>query len=258
MTQIKAIAHVNNLTKDDSTDYYLIPQILATLGPDGIIERLRKREIATKNVDGKSFVETFLEECSVASAEGYNIVTSFFKSSIGLQGVVYAEDLGHPIAANRLKVLVNLTQGEGAKKAIEGTSIFAYEQTGAVGPIIQAVMDPTEMVASHLNPGSMVLIQGMRLALKGDIESVGILFTNADDSSKTVFITPAKVYPNTSTKLQFVLPPEVTEGTWFITVTTQASGNSTILTKEPRSYQFNTILKVGNAGSGGDDRPEIE
>ena len=39
MTQIKAIAHVNNLTKDDSTDYYLIPQILATLGPDGIIER---------------------------------------------------------------------------------------------------------------------------------------------------------------------------------------------------------------------------
>ena len=166
MTQIKAIAHVNNLTKDDSTDYYLIPQILATLGPDGIIERLRKREIATKNVDGKSFVETFLEECSVASAEGYNIVTSFFKSSIGLQGVVYAEDLGHPIAANRLKVLVNLTQGEGAKKAIEGTSIFAYEQTGAVGPIIQAVMDPTEMVASHLNPGSMVLIQGMRLALK--------------------------------------------------------------------------------------------
>lgn len=144
------------------------------------------------------------------------------------------------------------------KKAIEGTSIFAYEQTGAVGPIIQAVMDPTEMVASHLNPGSMVLIQGMRLALKGDAESVGILFTNADDSSKTVFITPAKVYPNTSTKLQFVLPPEVTEGTWFITVTTQASGNSTILTKEPRSYQFNTILKVGNAGSGGGDRPEIE
>lgn len=56
MTQIKAIAHVNNLTKDDSTDYYLIPQILATLGPDGIIERLRKREIATKNVDGKALL----------------------------------------------------------------------------------------------------------------------------------------------------------------------------------------------------------
>lgn len=258
MTQIKAIAHVNNLTKEDSTDYYLIPQIIGTLGPDGIIERLRKREIATKNVDGKSFVETFLEECSAASAEGYNIVTSFYKSSIGLQGVVYAEDLGHPIPANRIKTLVNLTQGEGAKKAIENTTIFAYEQTGAVGPIIQAVMDPTEMLASHLNPGSMVLIQGMRLSLKGENESVGILFTNADDSSKSVFIAPAKVYPNTSTKLQFVLPTEVTEGKWFVTVTTQTSGNSTILTKEPRSYQFNTIIKVGNTAGGGSDRPEIE
>lgn len=258
MTQIKAIAHLNLLTKDVNNDYYLTPLVTGTLDDDAIIERMRKKEIATKNVDGKAFVKSFLEECALATEEGYNIVTSFFRSSLGIQGVILSEDLGHTIASDRLDIKVNISPGEGAKKVVKNITVYAFEQSGATGPIVQSVIDPTEKIADHLNPGSMTLIQGMRIALKGDDASVGVLFTKSDDSSKSVLISPAKVYPNTPTKLQFTLPAEVTEGKWLVTVITQATSNGKQLTKVPRSYEYPNVIKVGNVIDGGDDKPVID
>ena len=256
MATINAIAHLNELTKDVKNDYYLTPQVTGTLSVADIIERLRKREIATKNVDGAAFVQTFLDECAAATAEGYNIVNSFFRSSIGIQGVIYTDDLGHNIPADRLKVSVNLTQGDGAKEAIEATKIYAFEQAGATGPVIQTVSDPTEGIAGHLNPGSMVLIQGMRLSVKGEDPSVGVLFTSVDNPETTVFVAPNKLSPNTPSKLQFVLPAGVTEGKWYVTVTTQSMGGTTKSLKSPRSFQFADPITVGTVNEEEDDRPE--
>lgn len=246
MATINAIAHLNELTKDVTDDYYLTAEVRESLDVAGIINRLSNREIATKNVDGLAFVQTFLDECATASAEGNNIVTSFFRSSLGIQGVVYAKELGHNIPAERLKVSVNLTQGEGARKAVAEAVVHAYEQAGATGPVIQSVTDPTENKADHINGGGMVLIQGMRLSLKGDNASVGILFNKeSEPAGEGIFIPAAKVSPNTPTKLQFVLPAGVTDGKWLVTVTTQASSNSGVLLKDPRSCQFQRVVTVG-------------
>lgn len=259
MGQINAIAHYNELTKDVTNDLYVTPQVNGVYDPDAIIARMKKKEIATKNVDGKAFLGNFFNECCEIAAEGGNIITPFFRSSIGIQGVVFTEDLGHTIPADRLNVSINLTAGEQARKAITGSTVYVFEQAGATGPSIQTVMDPTEKIADHLNLGSMVLIQGMRLSLKGDDPSVGVHFVSADDATKLVSIAPAKIYPNNPTNLQFTLPAEVTEGKWLVSVTTQASGSSTVLLKTPRTHQFPNIIKVGNVSDdGGDDRPEIE
>ena len=258
MGQINAIAHLNELTKEVTNDYYVTPQVSGVYDTDGVIERMKKKEIATQNVDGKAFLNNFFAECSEISAEGGNITTPFFHSSLGIQGVVFSEDLGHPIPAERLNVSVNLTPGESPRKAIAGSTVYVFEQAGATGPVIQTVMDPTEKKADHLNAGAMALIQGMRLALRGDDPSVGILFTSAADPSKTVSIAPAKVYPNTPSNLQFTLPATVTDGDWRITVTTQGSSSGTMV-KTPRSFQYPNPVTVGNSGGGGDDdRPVIE
>ena len=246
MSTINAIAHLNELTREIENDYYLTAQVTATLGVDDIVARIAAREIATKNVDGTAFIKTFLDECARAAAEGNNIVTPFFRSSIGIQGSVLANDLGHNIPADRLKVSVNLTQGDGARRAIESCVIHAFEQSGATGPVIQSVTDPTENKPNHLNPGGMALISGMRLAVKGDDASVGILFTSEKEPATTVFVAPKSLSPNSPTKLQFVLPADVTEGKWFVRVTTQCSSNSGTLLKEPRSYDYPEIIKVGD------------
>lgn len=256
MATINAVAHLNELTTDITDDYYLTPQVTATLDVPAIIERLKAREIATKNVDGAAFVQTILDECATASAEGNNVVTSFFRSSIGIKGAVRADELGHNIPAEKLKVSVNLTQGEGARKAVEGSVIYAFEQAGATGPVIQSVTDPTVGKSATLYIGGMVLIEGMRLSLKGDDPSVGIHFKKVG-GSETADVSPKKVWPNTPTKLQFSLPAAVTEGQWTVSVTTQASSSGTILTKPPRTSEFQTAVTVTTEGGDSESPDEI-
>lgn len=258
MGQINVIAHLNELTKDVKNDYYGTPQVVETLTPTDIIGRMKAKEMATKNVDGEAFIKSFMTECALAVAEGNNIVTPLYRIALGMQGVIYSEDLGHNIPAERLNVSANLMAGEELRKAIAGSTVYVFEQAGATGPVIQTISDPTEKEPGHLNPGAMVLLQGMRLALKGDDPSVGILFTSADNPGTTVAVAPAQVYPNMPTKLQFSLPAAVTEGEWHVSVTTQASGSSTVLLKSPRTFQFPETVIVGNPGGGSGDRPEIE
>lgn len=255
MATINAIAHLNELTTDVTDDYYVTPQVTGTLDVAGIIKRLKDKEIATKNVDGAAFVQTFFDECALASSEGYNIVNSFFRSSLGMQGSILAEDLGHPIGTDRIKVSVNLTQGEGAKKAVAGITVKAFEQAGATGPVIQSVTDPTVGTTATLYVGGMALIAGMRLSLKGDDPSVGIHFRKVG-GSETVDIAPGKVSPNTPTKLQFALPSTVTEGQWMVSVTTQGSASSTVLLKTPRTYEFPSAVSVKVEGDDSDS-PDV-
>ena len=208
MAQINAIAHLNELTTEVTNDYYLTPQVRDTLYTPDIIARISKREIATKNVDGEAFVNLFIQECIDALAEGYNVVTDLFRASTSLQGVVLAGDLGHTLPAGQIKVSINLTQNDAARKAIENTPVYVFEQSGATGPVIQSIFNPAteDKTPNLLRPGKMVLIQGMRLAVKGDDPTVGVLFTSVEEPSTTVLVPPTDIYPNTATKLQFTLP----------------------------------------------------
>lgn len=267
MALIKATAYLNNLTKGDSIDYYLISEVNGTLTLDDLIERLRKREIATKNVDGKAFFDNLSEEIVRAVAEGYNIALSLCTISMALQGAIKAEDLGHPIPADRVNARINFIQGVLARKALADTSIFVKEQSAASGPVVQVVTDPTENVANTINVGGMVVIKGMRIPLKGDHATVGITFTkyldNDDDrpviesvtdgdapeialldANEEVVVPTREVYPNTPTNLQFILPAQVTPGKWVVRVTTQATSASNTLTKEPRTYQYGSVITV--------------
>ncbi|MDR2775878.1 MAG: DUF4469 domain-containing protein [Tannerella sp.] len=204
---IKAIAHLNELTKDVSNDYYLLPDILGTLYEDDIIRRLEAKEIATKNVNGKAFVQLFLRECALAVSEGYNVVTGLFHATISLKGTVFTHDLGHHVPAGQAKAHIGLTQGEYAREVIKDLTVSVAEQPAPTGPVIQSVINPVVGLPDTLNAGAMALIQGMRLSVRGDRENeIGVYFTTADGTA-SVLIPAGQLSPNTPTKLQFVLRP---------------------------------------------------
>lgn len=241
MAIIKAIAHLNELTKDVDNDYYLTPEVKGSLTLEDIVARLKAREVATQNVNGLAFTQLVLDEIAKLVAEGYNVNTSLFRASLSLKGSVLAEELGHPIAASRLNIAMNFAQGDAAREAIRGISVEVFEQSAATGPVIQSITDPTEGSNGHLNPGCMVLIQGKRLAIKGDDPSCGVLFTYEINPEKTVFIPASKIYPNTPSKLQFALPEEVVEGPWKVKVTTQFAASG-VLVKYPRTSESIHIM----------------
>lgn len=252
MATINAIAHLNQLTTDVTNDYYLTVQSRGSLNPHGVIERMRQHELPTKNVDGEAFLDNFFDECILALQEGYNINTPLFNAGIGLEGGVLASDLGHTVGPDKVKAYLQLTQSATARKALEESSVYIFQQSAATLPTIQSVMDPTEGKANHLNPGAMVLIQGLRIAVKGDDPSIGVTFTKSGSSSTTVKVGVEKIFPNTPTKLQFILPEEVTEGDWEVSITTQASASGGTLLKEARTGVFENLVRVGEE----DDEPD--
>jgi uncharacterized membrane protein len=245
MGVIKAIAYPNELTRDVNNDYYLLPQSAGTLNHDDIIRRLEAKEIATKNVNGKAFVQLFLRECAIAVAEGYSVITGMFRASVSIKGVVYTEQLGHNVAADRVNVRVNLSAGAYAREEISvNTTVQIAEQTAPTGPMIQKVTNPVAGEIDTLTPGAMVLLQGMRLAVRGDREDeIGVFFTSVT-SGDTVRIPAANISPNTPSKLQFVLPQTVTAGEWRVAVATQSTNTSSTFSREVRRFEYPQIVRV--------------
>jgi hypothetical protein len=106
------------------------------------------------------------------------------------------------------------------------------------------VTNPVVGLADTIDPGAMVLIQGMRLAIKGEKEDkIGVYFTSVDGSAE-VRISANQLSPNTPTKLQFVLPAGVTPGEWKVKVATQSTRNAGRFTKDVREYEYPNIVTV--------------
>jgi hypothetical protein len=244
MSTIKAIAYLNELTKDATDDYYLRPDILDTLYDDDIILRLKKKEIATENVNGKAFVQQFHRECAEAVNDGHNVVTGLFHATPAFNGPVKAKDLGHNVSAGQVNARMNFTQGEYAREALKNLTISVAEQPAPTGPVVQSVINPVVGLADTIDPGAMVLIQGMRLAIKGEKkDEIGVYFTSVDGSAE-VRIPANQLSPNTPTKLQFVLPAGVTPGEWKVKVATQSTANSSVFTKDIREYEYPNVITV--------------
>jgi hypothetical protein len=213
MATIKTIAHLNELTKDVPNDYYLQQFLRGTLTLSDIIKRLEVREIATKNVNGEAFVNIVLNEIANATLEGYNVVTPLFHTSLGFKGVVFANELGHNIPAEQVNVRMHLTQSVEIRNLMKTSTVYVEEQPAPKGPVIQAVTNPVLGETDALNTGAMALVQGLRIVVAGkETDEIGVYFTAFDNPELVVRSPPEQLSPNSPSKLQFVLPPDVTAG----------------------------------------------
>jgi hypothetical protein len=244
MTVLKTIAYFNELTKEVKNDLFLKPVVLGTLYDRDIFVRLEKKQIATQNVNGPAFVRLFLDECQLALLEGYHVITSLFHGSIGVNGVVYAHNLGHNLPAGQVETSLRFVQSAEARKAARELTVHVNEQPAPAGPVIQNITNPTANIPNTLNAGGMALVQGLRIAIRGEqTDDLGLFFTPADGGD-TVHVPQSQFAPNTPTRLQFVLPPSVTPGEWRVSIATQATGSSSSLTKDIRTYDYPEILTV--------------
>jgi hypothetical protein len=243
---LKGIAHLNGLTKNVSNDYFIKAIALGTLYHDDIISRLSAKQIATFNVDGNAFVKHYLNECAVALSEGYNVITDLFHANVGTHGSILSQDLGHNIPSDKLNVRINFTQGSIARVAIADTQVHVEEQPAVKGPYVQSIMNPIHNEPNVLNIGAMVLIQGLRIAIRGEkTDLIGVYF-KAESDDIEVRVPAEYISPNTPTRLQFVLPADVFEGNWWVIVKTQSTTSSTSFTKEVREFCYPFLIQVVN------------
>lgn len=242
---LKAIAHPNELTKDVSNDFVLQVESRGTLYTADIIERMKKKKMPTENVTGETFIRDFSAECIEAVKEGYHVViTGLCRMYAGIHGVAHLQDLGHNMPPDRVQIHIVMTQSPESREALKDVIVHVNEQVAPAGPVIQGVCNPVKSETDTLNTGAMVLIQGMRIAVRGDkTDEIGVFFTSLEDGS-VVRVAPDMMSPNMPSKLQFVLPAAVVPGEWKVAVTTQGVSDSARHTVNVRSYEYPNIVTV--------------
>lgn len=198
-----------------------------------------------------------------AVSSGYIVNTPLCLIQPGASGVVYKNELATQVDPAKVSVYANYSQGPAMRAAMKNVLTRTFIQPAITGPFIAdfvstAFRSDEPGTRAPLTGGKMAIITGRGIKLVdagnvvGSSGKVGITLTSVTTPTKKVFIEPGAVCPNEPTRLQFVLPAEVTDGDWQVEVTTQyASGGST--TKQMRTFKLANIITVGDEGGGVED-----
>ena len=235
----------DNTLTERLDDLFLNHKALGLLTTVDILNRLVTRNISITNVSGEVFIEQFFEECALALNEGYNLSTSLFRTMISIKGVIEASQLGRTISTGSVDIRVNFQNGRLLADFGKGGQISISKNPVSGAPLLQKVMNPTVKTADTLNVAGMALIEGLNIAVRGDkTDEIGVIFTRVDNEAVTVRIPMEQLYPNTPTKLQFVLPPAITVGEWRVAVATQGGTNNQRSSETVRISEYGQTVIV--------------
>ena len=234
----------NHLTGDDPNDMFLRHKPLGNLDEFAILRRMEKRNLSVVNVSGATFIRQFLEESALAINEGYNVSTALFRMTVSIRGSLSKQFLGHTIASDKVSIEANFEPGKLLDPLPQGKQVAISKNLVSGGPMVQVVSEPISGNVDQLEIGGMVLVQGLNIAVKGDLANeIGVFFTSEADGT-VVHISADRIYPNHPSRLQFILPAEVTAGEWRVSVATKAGSNSKSYMSEPRTGHYERVVTV--------------
>ena len=235
----------DNALTERPDDLFLNHRSLGLLTTADILNRLTTRNISITNVSGEVYIDQFFEECALALNEGYNISTALFRTMISIKGVIESSQLGHTISSDTVDMRINFEKGRLLANFGRGVEISIAKNPVSGAPLIQKICNPTVKIANLLNIAGMALIEGLNIAVRGDkADEIGVFFTRVDNEAIVVYIPADKLYPNTPSKLQFVLPPTITAGEWRVAVATQAGNRNGFFSETVRRGEYTQIVNV--------------
>ena len=236
----------DNPLTEQAGDCTAKPKVTGTLYNEDVAQQIVKERTEFREETILTILTMADKIKSKAVSEGKIVIDGVGQYSVIIKGVF--EGPTSPFDRTKHRLMASYSAGKALREQLAKTEVET-EQALAGGPVINVVYDPTAPDTRDQLPfRGMAVIEGNRIALRGTPENaavIGITFTpvNTTDGDSPVFIAPAKCAPNSPTRLQFVLPAEVTTGDWHVKVTTQYSSSSSF-TKEARTYEYTNIVSV--------------
>lgn len=253
------MAYDNKLTEEEG-DFYLRVKTM----PDSIDLHAVAREVAAR-LGGKNEDEVYAilnaaegVKCDAVSS-GFMINTPFCQARPAASGSVMKTDLSKAVDRSRVKVYANLTMGSDLRESLDACQLEIFTQPAPVGPIVNGAssgrFEADGTTRAPIEAGGALTVEGSRIKLVGDSPQVGVTLTSVSDPEVSYFIPPTAMLINEPKRLMFVLPKEVTEGSWQVTVTTQYS-HAKQTVKKPRSFTMDMPFTIGEATEPGGGEEE--
>lgn len=149
-------------------------------------------------------------------------------------------------------IYVSFNQDKVLREEIAKTQVVIQGEKNDVMYILETEDKKTQLKDGSMTPGRNFVIRGSYIKVVGDDASVGITFRNKANDTVTK-LAEDMFATNNPSELIFLVPTELTDGEYELTITTQYTKNTGLLLKSPRSITIPTHI-----GSGEDDRPGIE
>lgn len=111
----------------------------------------------------------------------------------------------------------------------------------------------TGLTNGKITPNDDILIEGSRIKVAGDESVVGVFFVAEDG---TITKVARRLTQNDPSRV-LARVPALADGKYTLQIVTQFSQNNFLL-KDARTLVYDSLLTVGDAGGGEDDRPVIE
>ncbi|HJA83351.1 MAG TPA: DUF4469 domain-containing protein [Candidatus Bacteroides intestinavium] len=256
---MRAIEHV--LSTDTADDYYLRPKLQKCLTMDDLAAEVAA--LSTRQEDPEDIARTgrqLMQRMMWFLSSGYSISLPIGYFHLTAQGVFMKDELNAAPDRNRLKLGVSYSMSEEMRNVLAEAEIDVDIQKSASGPQLfaavsgQDAQNPTAATKGEgvpISGGQTVIIKGKNLKVGGDGAEIGITITRVDEGgSDSFFFPPSQLYPNTPSKVGFVMPASAPEGSvWGIKLCTQFSNNGSTLLKAPRTVEMDDTFVVGEVSA---------
>lgn len=238
-----------NTVTPDPKDKIFILETTGKADINKIYEEMRAEDTGLRPETIVHVVTLFERVCARLLMNGWQLNTGLFYAVPRLLGL--AEDGRWNPEKN--SIYVAFTQNKVIREESAKTSIAILGEKADVMYIIGTEDRKTGLKDGTMTPGRNFFVRGANLKVVGTNEAIGVTLTGEDKA--VIKLDADQITTNNPSELILLLPSDLKNGKYELTVTTQYSGRT--LLKEPRSASVE--VHVGESGGeGGGDRPEIE
>lgn len=245
-----------HLKQGVTNGFYLHPKLQKCLTIDDIVRETAALSTRQEDTDELARnVNQVMGHIIRFLSAGYSVSTPLGNFRVTAQGVLLESELTSAPPRDRIKLNVSYNMSPALRRALDETEINVEIQKTVTGPQLYAVVSAQDTInppaGAHaprtpLLPGQPCIIRGKNIKVGGEGEEIGVTITREDGEERTsYFFSLSQLYPNTATRVGFVLPPLIPEGSiWSVKLCTQlGSGNS--LLKVPRTGIMDSFFIVG-------------
>lgn len=235
----------NTVTVDDKEDKILVPVSNGNADQARIIAEMKAEDSGLRE-------ETIQHVFALRN----RVVTRLLLSGVSINdGVCYASASFRGIIENsqwnpaKNSIVVNFQMGAELREAIKKTRVNIIGEKGSamyIGGVADAATRATDASATA---GRAFTLTGSRIKIVGKDAGVGITLTS--ESGSIIKITEDLFVVNDPSKVTFIIPADLSNGTYTLKLTTQFSGNSVSPLKTPRSVEKTIYIGTAPAGGGG-------
>jgi hypothetical protein len=213
------------ITTDGQAGKVLSLDVNRHVNEDYLLDQMVKKNPGIRREAMAMSISLFQEAIAEEVCSGNSVNISLCRFVAGFRGTVR----GGAWDSSRNSIYVSIHQGRGLAKEIAHTDVHILgEREGIyIASGEDACTHATDFSATA---GRNYILTGKNIKLAGDDPSVGLTLT--DGQGHVSKLAREMVAQNTPSKLIFLLPPELEEGWYTLTLTTQYSSN---LLKVPRS-----------------------